>query len=75
MADARQREAWGRISSVMALIANTQRDPKKTRPFRPGDFDPFAVSKPVPKVGVGILKQVFIEKRVPDPTTTATKTS
>lgn len=65
MADARQREAWGRISSVMALIANTQRDPKKTRPFRPGDFDPFAASKPAPKVGVGVLKTVFIEGRMP----------
>lgn len=65
MADARQREAWGRISSVMALIANTQRDPKKTRPFRPTDFDPFATSKPAPKVGVGVLKTVFIEGRMP----------
>ncbi|MBX3387162.1 MAG: hypothetical protein KF768_11375 [Phycisphaeraceae bacterium] len=64
MAEARQRESWSRTASVMALLANTQRDPKKTRPFRPSDFDPFAAAKlaePAPKVGVGVLKTVFID--------------
>ncbi|MBX3356430.1 MAG: hypothetical protein KF724_12110 [Phycisphaeraceae bacterium] len=67
MAEARQRELWSRTASVMALIANTQRDPKKTRPFRPSDFDPFSAAKsaePLSKfrgVGVGVLKTVFID--------------
>lgn len=64
MAEARQRESWTRTASVMALLANTQRDPKKTRPFRPSDFDPFSAAKsaePLAKVGVGVLKTVFID--------------
>lgn len=63
MAEARQRESWSRTASVMALLANTQRDPRKTRPFRPSDFDPFAAKsvEPAGKVGVGVLKTVFID--------------
>jgi hypothetical protein len=41
MADARNRAEWGRAASIMALIANVNRDPKKSRAFKPGDFDPF----------------------------------
>ena len=66
MTEARQRESWARTSSVMALIANTQRDPKKTRAFKPRDFDPFQhQATATPKVGVDALKAVFIEKRTP----------
>ncbi|RMF95502.1 MAG: hypothetical protein D6727_10640 [Gammaproteobacteria bacterium] len=66
MALARQRHDWSRTSSLMALIANTQRDPRKHRAFRPGDFDPFAASgKAAPRVGVGVLKTVFIDKTMP----------
>ncbi len=67
MAEARQRDEWSRTSSVMALVANTQRNPKKTRPFRPGDFDPFARAAdkrthviPAP---VSVLKDVFIRNQ------------
>jgi len=67
MAEARQRDEWSRTSSVMALVANTQRNPKKTRPFRPGDFDPFArvVDKqaqviPAP---VSVLKDLFVRTK------------
>ena len=49
MADGAQRERWSRTSSMMALIANVNRNPKKTRGFRPADFDPFA-EKPGPQV-------------------------
>ena len=42
MAEARGRADWARTASLMALVANTNRDPKKTRPFRPSDFDPYA---------------------------------
>lgn len=49
----------------MALIANTQRDPKKTRAFRPSDFDPFARPRAIPKTSVGVLKTVFIDKTIP----------
>lgn len=67
MAEARQRDEWSRTSSVMTLVANTQRNPKKTHPFRPGDFDPFALAAgkrtqviPAP---VSVLKDVFIRNQ------------
>lgn len=42
MAEARGREAWGHTAAILALIANVNRDPKKTRPFKPSDFDPYS---------------------------------
>jgi len=30
------------MSSLLALIANAHRDAKKTRAFKPSDFDPYA---------------------------------
>ncbi len=42
MAEARERSGWARASALLALIANAHRDPKKTRAFKPGDFDPYA---------------------------------
>lgn len=42
MAEARERSEWARISTLLALIANAHRDSKKTRAFKPSDFDPFA---------------------------------
>lgn len=65
MAEGRQRSEWARTSALMALIANTQRDPKKTRALRPSDFDPFARSAPTPKADIGVLKTVFIDKTMP----------
>ena len=65
MAEGRQRADWARNSALMALIANTQRDPKKTRAFRPSDFDPFARAAPVAKTDIGVLKTVFIDKIMP----------
>lgn len=65
MAEGRQREQWSRLSALMALVANTQRDPKRTRALKPADFDPFAREAPVVKTDVSVLKQVFIDKRMP----------
>ncbi len=42
MAEARGRESWAHTSALLALIANVNRDPKKTRPFKPSDFDPYS---------------------------------
>ena len=49
----------------MALIANTQRNPKRQRAARPSDFDPFARKPGVVKADVSVLKEVFIEGRMP----------
>lgn len=66
MAEARQKHDWSMTSSIMALIANANRDPKKHGSFKPTDFDPTSRSHAHPiKTGVGVLKDVFIDKRVP----------
>lgn len=65
MAEARMRDAWARTSSLMALIANAHRDPKKTRAFRPSNFDPFAKANTPVKADVSVLRDVFIDGRVP----------
>ena len=65
MTIARQSEAWNHTASVMALIANVNRDPKKGRPLRPADFHPVQVvkrPKAAPLKGdIGLLKTVFID--------------
>ena len=65
MAEARGRERWAHTSSVLALLANAHRDPKKTSAFKPADFNPYLRAKetPLPKVGVQVLKQVFVDHR------------
>jgi hypothetical protein len=41
MAEGAQRERWQHTSCILALIANANRDPKRTRRFTPADFNPF----------------------------------
>lgn len=62
MAEAVSRQRWAHTSALMCVIANCHRDPKKTRPFQPADFDPHRQRKAAPpvKVGIGVLKQVFV---------------
>jgi len=72
MAEAKQRSDWLRTSALMALLANAHRDPKKSRAFKPADFDPFAErTDETVKVGIGALKSVFIEGRNPQAGTQA----
>ena len=35
------RERWAHTSVICALFANAHRDPKKQRPFKPDDFNPY----------------------------------
>lgn len=64
MAEARQRDEWARTSSLMALVANANRDPKKHRALKPSDFDPFAApERTKQKVDVSALKDIFIDGR------------
>jgi hypothetical protein len=60
MAEARSKQAWAHTSSLLALLANVNRDPKKCPAFKPSDFDPHATQeKSVSKVGIEALK-VFV---------------
>ena len=65
MTEGKTKESWQHTSSIMALIANVNRDPKKTKPFKPSDFDPMQkmTSRPdvieVTKDNITQLKQLF----------------
>jgi hypothetical protein len=48
------------------MIANVNRDPKKTSPFKPSDFDPYRTQSSKParvgrKIGFEMLKAVFVD--------------
>ena len=71
MAEARSRDNWAHTSAVLALIANVNRDPKKSRPFKPADFDPYsardrrdeAIEVTAPGgAGMAVLKDAFTGK-------------
>jgi len=67
MAEGRQRHTWVHTSSLLALIANANRDPKKTRAFKPSDFDPYAKSRRsdrivINKDNIALLRKSFITK-------------
>ena len=65
MAEAHSRERWAHTSAVLALIANVHRDPKRSRVFKPADFNPHlrGKEKTVARVGIQVLKQVFAQQR------------
>lgn len=65
MGEARSRQAWAHTSSVLALLANVHRDSKKTRAYKPADFNPHIrkTSVTIQKVGISVLKQVFVSNR------------
>ena len=46
MADGRAKFEWGIASSLMALLANLNRDPKRGKPLKPSDFNPFTPEPP-----------------------------
>jgi hypothetical protein len=68
MAEARSRQAWNHTSAILAMLANIHRDAKKTRAYRPADFHPHRSNeKPtITKVGINVLKQVFVDRRPGD---------
>jgi hypothetical protein len=41
MSEGRGKDVWSRASNLMALIANCNRDPKKSKVFKPSDFNPY----------------------------------
>ena len=68
MAEGGDRQRWNHTSQLLALIGNANRDPKKGRPFRPSDFNPYAegygrTGLPITKATIGVLKQVFVERK------------
>ena len=71
MAEERLGHDWNQTAAVMAVIANTVRDPKKKpRPYTPTDFNPIDIARrrrrareyPAP---ITVLRDVFIDGRMP----------
>ena len=49
----------------MALIVNLLRDPKKSKPVKAEDFNPYRVRSKdnfIPNVPLSVLKDVFVRK-------------
>ena len=65
MAEARSKDEWSRMSALLALLANCHRDPKKTRAFKPVDFDPFARRAAPVEVGMEAVREFFTTGRLP----------
>ena len=66
MAESVARERWAHTSSVLAMLANTHRDPKKTKAFRPADFNPFEAKQkkrgiPIRADNIGVLRALTDE--------------
>jgi hypothetical protein len=66
MTDGRRRDRWDETASLMALIANCNRDVKKHRqPFQPADFHPFeqprraARGTPITPANIDVLIGAF----------------
>jgi hypothetical protein len=60
MAEAVAKDRWAHTSCVLAMLANTHRDPKKTRAYKPADFSPFDRKRkagiPVTPENIDVLK-------------------
>ena len=70
MAEAKARAAWDRTSLVCALIVNANRDPKKSRPVKPADFNPYAKNDtkrrrgiPITPANIELLKVLVKDRR------------
>ncbi len=56
MAEAKRQHDWNVASTIMALMAEMNRDRKRRRkPFKPDDFNPYADKKPI--VAKGTVEQ------------------
>lgn len=64
MAEARGRDNWAHTSAVLALVANVNRDPKKTRAYKPSDFDPYSArdkrDEAIEVTDMAVLKDAFL---------------
>lgn len=65
MAEAKSQQRWAHTSAILAMLANVHRDPKRSRVFKPADFNPHlrGKEKTVARVGIQVLKQVFVDRK------------
>lgn len=65
MSEGRAKNAWQHTSVILSMLANANRDTKKSRAFTPDDFNPFTARKDkhrivIDKSNVHLLKQYFV---------------
>ena len=62
MAEAKSRDNWNHTSSLLSLIFNVNRDPKKQSPVKPSDLNPHTARKKtfLKAKDIKILKDVFV---------------
>ena len=71
MGEGRERAEWSRLSVLLCLLANINRDPKKSRALKPSDFDPYVkldpdhIGRPVliTKENIGVLKEAMTGRK------------
>ena len=69
MAEGKSQDSWQHTSAILCLIANANRDPKKTRAFKPSDFNPFSRKSKYPdainvnKENIHILRNAFVRQK------------
>ena len=58
MAEGRSQALWNHTSSVLAMLANVNRDPRKGRSAKPADFNPHTQPKAtaLPRVKLSEVK-------------------
>lgn len=66
MAEGQRERDWSLLSSLMSLVANCHRSPKR-RAFKPSDFNPLIEAKDgvvhVTKENLALLRKEFIRER------------
>ena len=80
MAEGHGRDEWGRLSVLLALTANCHRDPKKGRPLKPSDYDPYLSTTgrqafgdergevvEVNRENIGLMKEAFLQQKGVEP--------
>ena len=64
MAEGRGKLEWAQTSSLMALIVNITRDPRKSTGAKPADFNPYyRKRKPTIKVPASVLRDVWCRRK------------
>ena len=69
MAEGKGRERWAHTALVCCILANAFRDPKKRRPYKPDDFNPYAERAcrgdviEVTSETAGLMREAFTGRR------------
>lgn len=65
MADAKQEADWWRTAHVLCMMANVNRDPKKSKAFKPADFHPAAAKESgirITRHNISVLKSLVTDR-------------